>query len=186
PPLRLLFLTSHYRSEMNFTWESLEGMQKRYRKLLEAITQFKAEQDRTMLSPEKLAKVDWYREAFFAALANDLATPEAITILWEVAKSNIPGPDKYDLLINFDEILQLGLQTAEQHLAQIKLHQDQPWLPATDKQLPAQVRQLLKQRQKARETKAWVSADAIREKVLALGYELQDSSEGLQEVRKIQ
>lgn len=184
--LRLLFLTSHYRSEMNFTWESLEGMQKAYRRLLEATLQLKSEQERTVLSPEKLEKVDAYREAFFAALTNDLATAEAVTILWDVIKSNIPGPDKYDLLISFDEVLQLGLKTAEKELAQIKMHQDQPWLTASDKQLPAQIRQLLKQRQQARDTKAWVSADAIRDKVLALGYELQDSPEGTQQVKKIQ
>jgi cysteinyl-tRNA synthetase len=100
--LRLLFLTTHYRSEMNFTWDSVEGSQKAWQKLSRMVLQLRAEQGRTILSEDKLQKVDEYRQRFFDYVEDDLKTPEAITVMYEVIKSNIPGPDKYDLLVEFD------------------------------------------------------------------------------------
>lgn len=173
--LRLLFLTSHYRSEMNFTWESLEGMQKTYKRLLESVIQFKQEQERTTLSSDKLEKVDAYRQRFFAALENDLATPEAVAIIWEVSKSNIPGPDKYDLLIEFDEVLGLGLRTAEKILEELK--------PA-QQDIPQAVTELVAARQTARDTKDWQTADSIRHELEKQGYLVKDTADG-QEVQKI-
>jgi len=183
--LRLLFLTTHYRSEMNFTWSALEGMQRTYQRLLETVIQLRSEEERTVLSQEKMSKVDAYREAFVAALRNDLATAEAVSVIWEVVKSNIPGPDKYELLLYFDEILRLGLRSADDILASLKAHAPQPWLEISDSQLSAQVRQLLKQRQSARESKNWVTADAVREKLMAMGFEVQDSGQHSQKVRKL-
>ena len=166
--LRLLFLTTHYRSEMNFTWESLEGMQKTYKRLLESVIQFKNENERTTLSEDKLEKVDEYRRRFFAALENDLATAEAITIVWEVTKSNIPGPDKYDLLIEFDEVLGLGLRNAEVTLQELKPEQGA---------IPANIQELVNQRQHARDNKDWQVADQLRAQLSELGYQVKDTAE---------
>ena len=35
--------------------------------------------------------------------------PQALAVVWEVVKSNIPSQDKYDLLMDFDEVLGLRL-----------------------------------------------------------------------------
>lgn len=172
--LRLLFLTTQYRSQMNFTWESLEGMQKTYRRLLESVVSFRQEADRTVLSEDKLKKVDDYRQRFFAALENDLATPEAVAIIWEVSKSNIPGPDKYDLLIEFDEILGLGLRTAENILQELQPVQEE---------IPAEVAQLVSDRQQARENQDWAAADQLRQKISEAGFSVKDTAEG-QELSK--
>lgn len=181
--LRLLFLTTHYRSEMNFTWENLEGMQKTYQRLLELVVQFKKEADRTVLSEDKLAKIDDYRKRFFASIENDLNTAEAVAIIWEVAKSNIPGPDKYDLLIEFDVVLGLGLQLAEKQLAELKSVQENNTFSETDERLPAQVKQLLLDRKTAKEQKDWAQADNLRTQLQMMGYSLQDKADGTQEVR---
>ena len=173
--LRLLFLTTHYRSEMNFTWETLEGMQKTYLRLLETVVQLKSESDRTVLSPEKLAKVEDYRNRFFAAIENDLNTAEAVALIWEVVKSNIPGPDKYDLLLEFDEVLGLGLRTAEKQLADAQAVQAESTFTETDERLPEAVRQLVTARKKAKETKDWATSDALRAEVLAAGYRITDT-----------
>ncbi|PIR61582.1 MAG: cysteine--tRNA ligase [Candidatus Pacebacteria bacterium CG10_big_fil_rev_8_21_14_0_10_44_11] len=180
--LRLLFLTTHYRSEMNFTWEAVKGMQRTYRRLIEQILQFRAERERTTLSEDKLAKINTYRQRFFTALENDLATPEAISILWEVAKSNIPGPDKYDLIIEFDEVLSLGLRTAEKILTE--LGSDSRSVVEAD--LPTEVKQLLDQRQAARVQQDWPTADTLRKKLEELGYQLKDTAKNKQEILKLQ
>src|SRR3989344_8384010 len=118
--LRLLFLGSHYRSELNFTWDNLKASQVAYDRLIVLAAAFKKEKERTTLSQEKLQKIEEYRHQFYDHLENDLHTPEALSIMWEVTKSNIPGQDKYDLLVEFDEIL--GLQIAR-HVIE---HETQP------------------------------------------------------------
>jgi cysteinyl-tRNA synthetase len=197
--LRLLFLTSHYRDEQNFTWASLAGAQKQYEKLVAQLAGFRNETDRTVLSPEKLEKVDTYRERFYAALENDLATPEAITILQEVLKSNIPGSDKYDLVLEFDEILGLGLRTSgaqsvtmpallrekgEPDEKKIELTLATPALAIDDPAIPEEVRALLQQRQTARANQQWTESDRLRDEISKLGWQVQDLPNGQQNISK--
>jgi cysteinyl-tRNA synthetase len=183
--LRLLFLTTHYRSEMNFLWDTLEGMEKTYQRLLEMVVQFRKEDDRTVLSEDKLKKIDEYRTRFFAAVENDLNTAEGIALMWEVAKSNIPGPDKYDLLIEFDEVLGLGLKTAEKQLADLKATQAENIFSETDERLPAEVRQLVAERATARTNKDFAKSDELRQKIAELGFSVEDAKSGEQTVQKI-
>jgi cysteinyl-tRNA synthetase len=159
-------------------------MQKTYRRLLEMVVQFKAEAERTVLSEEKLAKIDEYRKRFFESIENDLNTAEAVAIIWEVAKSNIPGRDKFDLLGEFDEVLGLGLQTAENQLSEINEAQAILIFSETDQALSQEVRQLLADRKAAKEAKDWTKADQLRGEVLSLGYTIKDGAGGVQEVQK--
>lgn len=182
--LRLLFLTTHYRSEMNFTWESLAGMQKTYQRLLQMVLEFKNEAERTTLSEEKLKKVDEYRTTFFNAIENDLNTSEAVAVVWEVAKSNIPGPDKYDLLLEFDEVLGLDLRTAEKQLSDIEAEAAEQTFSETDESLSAEVKQLLADRKAAREAKDWQKSDELRARLLEAGYTVKDVAGGLQVLKK--
>lgn len=175
--LRLLFLTGNYRSEMNFTWETLEGMQKTYDNLVSQMVALKGETGRTVLSPEKLAQLDEFRTRFFGALENDLKTPEAVAVLWEVLKSNVPGPDKYELLLEFDEVLNLGLRTAE-----ISSQPSKEVLDPTT--LPEEVQKIFAAREDARTEKNWDSADSLRDQLLELGYQVKDTANG-QEITSI-
>jgi len=174
--LRLLFLTSQYRSEMNFTWKNLEGMQKTYDRLIAQVVSLKQESGRTVLSEDKLAKVDDYRARFFGALADDLKTPEALAVMWEMLKSNIPGSDKYELLIEFDEVLNLGLRHAEAQVPKMA----QPMGLA---ELPAEAQRLISDREAARAAQNWAQADALRDQLKELGFQVMDMAQGQQITR---
>jgi len=165
--LRLLFLTSHYRSEMNFTWENLVGMQKSWERLTAQLRTAKNEQQRTVLSPEKLEKVDSYRERFFALMENDLNTPEATSLIWEVMKSNIPGADKYDLIIDFDEVL--GLNLSDATTTQVRIAD-----PVNVADLPPEIQILLNERVTARTAKNWQLADELRTQIVDQGFDVVD------------
>lgn len=199
--LRLLYLTSHYRDEQNFTWESLAGVQKQYEKLVTTVASLANNSDRTVLSPEKLAKIDVYRDHFYIALENDLATPEAVTILREVIKSNIPGTDKYDLLLEFDEILGLGLRTGgafavatpkllrekgEPEEKKILLSIEKQWLGSDDPSIPESVKALLQTRAEARTAKNYSASDIARNQLVEHGWQVQDLPDGSQVVSKIE
>ncbi len=165
--LKLLFLSGHYRSEQNFTWENLESTQKAYDKLIGILSQAKEEQERTTLSDEKLAKVNEYRTRFFEQMENDVHTPEAISLLWEVAKSNIPGKDKFDLLTEFDTVLGLDLANASTEHSQ---------KPADS--IPSGVQMLVDQRQTARDTKNFGDSDMLRDEIAKLGWIVEDTATG--------
>ncbi len=176
--LRLLFLTAHYRSEMNFTWENLAGVHKSYLRLLETLSQFKRESGRTVLSEDKLEKIDRYRQQFFAELANDLNSPAAVAVMWEVVKSNIPGVDKHELLMDFDQVLGLGFSQADQILAK--------WggTAVTAVELPTEVKQLVADRESARQEQNWELADQIRQQLLGHGFEVKDTPQGAELIKK--
>lgn len=170
--LRLLFLTSHYRSELNFTWNNAEGTQKTYDRLVQQLAVFKAEAGRTVLSPEKLEKLETYRARFFGALENDLKTPEAVAVLWETLKSNIPGGDKYDLILEFDEVLGLGL--AEAVIKSSTSHTVAEH-SISEAEMSPELKMLVAERQAARQNKDWEKADTLRHAIEELGYRVTDA-----------
>ena len=157
------FLTGHYRSEMNFTWEAIEGAQVALDRLRNLIGSFRQETERTNLSDEKLKKTDDFRNQFIAAVENDLNLPGAVAVIWAVVKSNIPGPDKYDLLVNFDEVLGLGLATSDKRQVT---------------RIPGEIRELVDQRERLRKAGKFAEADKIRVGLAEKGYQIEDSETG--------
>jgi len=158
--LRLLFLQTHYRQQMNFTWQSAQAAQEAYNKLREQVIALKSQTQRTELSPEKLEQIDELRDRFKQALANDLQMPQAIAIMWEMLKSNIPSPDKLDLLFEFDKVLGLNLSAAEQE------------------NIPEEIQQLAEERETARQENNFAKADELRKIINEKGYQVKDTDQG--------
>ncbi|KKS56086.1 MAG: cysteine--tRNA ligase [Candidatus Blackburnbacteria bacterium RIFCSPHIGHO2_02_FULL_39_13] len=163
---RYLVLTAHYKDQMNFTWESLKGAQTAYERLKSLVSGV-AQSDRTVLSAEKEEKIDEYREKFWAAVNNDLNMPQALSVVWEVAKSNIPSQDKRDLILLFDEVLGLGL-------GDVRKDTDTD----EDKELSGEVKKLVEEREEARKNKDFKRSDELRDKLQEMGYEVEDTPEG--------
>ena len=165
--LRLLFLGAQYRSELNFTWENLEASQVAWERLLSFLHTFDNESERTILSPEKLEKINDFRRRFFDALEDDLRTPEAIAVLWETVKSNIPGKDKSELLHEFAEVLGLNLQ---EPLPQARVSRQQA-------EAPDSVKQLAEARWQLKKAGQFAEADEVRLKILELGWQMNESAD---------
>lgn len=145
--LRYLILTSHYRKGLNFSFASLDAAQEALNNLREIVSGLKGN-----------GGVDLeYRQKFESALADDLNTPQALAILWEMLKSNLPTPAKYNLALSFDEVL--GLQLDK---------------PPKRKQVPGAVKQLLEKRDNLRKKGKFEEADKIRRKILDLGFKVKD------------
>lgn len=162
--LRYLFLTAHYRDKLNFTWESLTAAQS----ALERLYNFMSSSDsRATLSKEKFQSIERCREKFFNQLNNDLGTPGALAVVWEVIKSNIPIEDKRDLLLTFDEVLGLDLGKVSK-------------IP----KVPKEIETLVAQREELRAQSKWEEADEVRKKIEDMGYLIKDTNEGPQVKRK--
>jgi len=160
--IRYFYLTGHYRKQLNFTWEALQAASTALSNLRELVWRSKQGTERTVLSDEKLTQIEQLRQAFGAALENDLNIPEALAVVWEVAKSNIPGRDKAELIESFDEVLGLRLSTWEPEVIEI----------------PQQVTELVTQRDLARKAKDFAKSDALRLEIQLLGFDVQDNQSG--------
>jgi cysteinyl-tRNA synthetase len=168
--LRLLFLSSHYRSEQNFTIQSLEASQSALHKLLQAYLEIKENhEDRSEL--ENSDEAHQLSKQFFDAVENDLNTSEALTIVWKLLKSQLSNAQKYRLLLEFDRVLGLGL-----------VSMDEDDLPKSDKvtlqidDLPKDLQDLFRDRELARKNKDFAKSDEIRTKFEEAGYQLIDQA----------
>ncbi len=179
--LRLLFMTSHYRSELNFTWDALSGMQKRYdslvkktKELLDLLGKKSDEINREEIRSLAYSEpVKTYSEEFFAHLHHDLGTPEAVTVLWKVLKDTaLTADEMLSFLVLFEEIL--GVEVISVARAQLDD------LVA----LPAEVQQLLDDRKNARQSNDWATADRLRDELFEVGYIVEDLSNGAQALKK--
>lgn len=161
--LRYLFLTSCYRDKMNFTWDSLSAAQTALISLREIIASLRQVRgSESMVSQEKLIKVDRARDAFKEAVNNDLAIPQALAITWEMLKSDIPAPDKLDLVLDFDRVL--GLKLSD--VFPVAYH------------IPAEVQRMIDKREVLRKEGKWQEADEIRRKVGQMGFIIEDTLPG--------
>lgn len=170
PALRLLFLGSHYRSELNFTWNSLAAAQKAWERLTKQVGEIRS----TILAEqvEVSSAGQQFADQFWSAMRDDLDTPKATAVLWTMLKSDLPNEQKWQLLIDFDQVLGLGLHSIEKHSPENALKK------SVDRStLPTEVQSLLTQREQARAQKNWQQSDELRTKLLQLGYTVEDMGE---------
>jgi cysteinyl-tRNA synthetase len=158
--LRFQFLQTHYRTQMNFTWDSAASAQDGLNNLRQLVLTLRHQTQRTELSEEKLKKLDSYREQFNQALANDLQLPKAAAVMWEMLKSNIPSIDKLDLLFEFDQVFGLKLNEV------------------VEEKVPAEILALAQKREEARKQNDFKTSDRLRGELLKKGYSVEDTVSG--------
>lgn len=158
--LRYLYLQSHYRSQVSFSWEALSAAQTALQKLHSIVAEL----------PQNGVVNNEYRTLFTEMINDDLNTAGGLAIAWELLKNpDISAEDKKATLLDFDQVL--GLKLTEQQ-------------PVDISEIPENIQKLLKEREIARSHKDWHSADLLRNEIKALGYEIKDSDEG-QKIKRI-
>ncbi len=156
--LRYLFLTSHYRDQLNFTWESLQSAQNALDNLREQVRDWGKPQ----------VGCAEYEQKFMEAINNDLNTPQALAVLWDLVKSDYPSSAKSASILKFDNILGLGLdEYVGKHL-----------------EISKEVQKLIKLREQIRKSGDFKKSDDLRRQIKKLGYEIEDTPEG-PKVKKI-
>lgn len=149
--LRYLYLQTHYRQEMNFTWEALDGAQAALFKLRGHIVE-----DETPSVPN----IAWMRR-FMDALRDDLNTAKALSIVWEMVKDeNLLSGEKKATLLEMDKIL--GLDVGKKETLAI----------------PEEVLNLVQEREAFRKAGDWGASDELRQKIHDLGFKVEDSKDG--------
>lgn len=159
---RFWLLMAHYRTKMNFNWEALEGAETALKRLYGLYLGL----------GEPVGRVHQeYQNKFKEYLEDDLDTPKALTILWDVFRDeNISNADKKATVLDFDKVLGLGFEQVEKTVK--------------EEIIPENILKLAEERKLARENKDFKKSDELRDEINSLGYEIKDKA-GEQKISKI-
>ncbi len=167
--VRFHLLRSHYRSLSDFADEALQASAAGLRRLRSGYASWPSHAG-AGTPAEAWSEA---RQRFAAALDADLNTPEAIAVLFDVARDANKARDRGDLgcaaaaRALFDELLAgvLGIEVAA--------------VEGDDAELLGEVvGLLLEEREAARKRRDFAAADGIRERLTALGVTVEDTAEG--------
>jgi cysteinyl-tRNA synthetase len=158
---KYLVLTSHYRSEINFTWQAMASAENAYRNLVENVSgELIVNKDTQTPYQSKARHGASTKEEILNIINNDLDTPKLIAKIWEVLRSNKSFEYKKNFVLFADRVLGLGLEKF------IK------------RKIPQKIKDKVLLREKLRKEKKWEMADKIREELLKLGYKIEDTDFG--------
>ena len=167
--IRFFILNSHYRSQLNYSTEQLDAARASLTRLYTAVRGLPA---------AEVASQSEFESRFRNAMDDDFNTPEAISVLFELA-SEINRVRKAQ-----GDTAAAPLGRLLQHLAgMLGLLQDEAesWFKgsAGDKGLDdAAIEALIQQRLAARKGKNWAESDRIRDELKAQGIVLEDAAGG--------
>jgi cysteinyl-tRNA synthetase len=157
-PLSFRYLTfqTRYRSEMDFSEESMRGADQHVRRLRRRMAEW---------APAAGTLSDLANDLdarFRGAVADDLDMPRALVVVNQAASSELPSGEKYALLSSWDAVL--GLDLEREAL--------QGWQPSEE------INSLVAERDTARAAKDYARSDEIRDRLEAMGLEVMDTAEG--------
>lgn len=166
---RFFCLQSHYRKQLVFSYENLDGAATAYDKLLKKIATLKAN-DGDELDMDAIAKL---QGGFKEALDNDINTSLAVTAVYDVLKANTNDKTKLYLLADFDKVLSLDLIEGAKKLSETKEE-----IQGEKDELTLYVEEQIALRAAAKKEKNFAEADRIRNELLEKGIKLLDTREG--------
>jgi cysteinyl-tRNA synthetase len=157
---RYFCFTAHYRSQLKFSWEAMDGAKASFESFRKKVIELKANPGASRGS-NKLAL---YKSQFIEAIGDDLNMPVAFALTWTMLKdSELGNPEKLSLIREFDRVLGFGIESWKQET--LELSEDVEWL--------------VMQREEARKKKDWKESDRIRDELKAKGIILEDTPSGV-------
>ena len=155
--IRYFFASNHYRTPINFSFESLEQSRNALERINNFVLNLKNSRGKDDLNLIKRTKED-----FIKAMNDDFNTPVAFSIIFnfinEVNKKG-GGKKSYNLMLEFDKIFNI--------------------LTIKEKKISAEIKKLILERERARKKKDFRKADEIRERLKKQGIILEDTDKGV-------
>jgi cysteinyl-tRNA synthetase len=166
--LRMLLLSSHYRSQMDFSWEALEQAHKNLQKIndfvlnLEAIVALGISGDQTF-------EIKSWQDKFEQAMDDDLGTPLALATTYElISEANKSMAQNSMSTENAKNILSFWK----------KVNAIFGFILTGQAEIPEDVKELMKKRQQARDNKDFTASDEFRKLIEQHGFILEDTAKG--------
>ncbi len=158
---RYFCLLGHYRSQIVFSWKSLDAARSGRKNLTKLISQLQGE------GSKKVEEIDnekalYYLSEFRRHINHDMHIPQALATLWKLLKDvNVSDEDKKTLASHMDTIFALDV-----------IHEQK------DEEIPQEVYELLEKRAQAKRDKNYQTADEVRAIVENMGYVIKDTKDG--------
>jgi cysteinyl-tRNA synthetase len=168
--LRMLFLSAHYRSQMNFTWDSLAQAKKNKESLFRLADRLKESLPGTSGVNNKL--FDGLEKEFSEAIEDDLNTPRALSILLEPVEMINGALDDGEAVD-----VKRALAFLENAFSIFGLKQEKA-------DAPEEIRKLAADRETARASRNFSESDNLRDRILAAGWIVEDTATGSKLKRK--
>jgi len=146
---RCFTFSASYRSPLNFDLKSLENAQNSIKRLKNIISELK---------DDKKENKEYLQE-FKKAINNDLDMPGALAVLWKLIRDK-KAEGKVKTIEKMDQVFGLDLLKKEKI------------------EIPKQIQDLTDQREKARKSNDFKTADKIRQQIKQKGYLIEDTKEG--------
>ncbi|MEO6989397.1 MAG: cysteine--tRNA ligase, partial [Aquihabitans sp.] len=163
---RYFTLQAHYRHQQAFTFEAVASAGTALRRLVHHAVVARDAVDGDTTGADA-GRTDGLRSEFWSALADDLNSPRAMSVVSTVARStDLTNADRWSLLADFDRALGFGLAEAADPEASGDVSGDDA------------VAAKLAERQAAKAARDFATADAIRDELAAQGIDIVDTPEG--------
>jgi len=146
---RYLTLTTHYRSQLNFTLENLKQAENAYKRMKNIISEIK---DDKQTNKKYLAE-------FEESINEDLDMPSALAVLWNLVRDK-KARGKLRTIKKIDEVLGLDLIKQEKE------------------RIPKEIKELIRKREEARKETNFELADKLREDIRKKGWQVEDVKGG--------
>ncbi|MCG2695669.1 cysteine--tRNA ligase, partial [Candidatus Parcubacteria bacterium] len=151
-------LQTHYRKPMEYSEVIIKNAQNGLEHLYNQVRELKFE-----IGNLKLELVNTeYKNKFIKAVNDDLNMPQALAVVQELLKSDLPNKEKLATVLDFDKVLGLNLDKA-----------------GDTGELDIDIKKLIKGREKARAEKNYQESDRLREEIEKKGYVVEDSKDGM-------
>jgi cysteinyl-tRNA synthetase len=167
--IRIFVLSSHYRSPLTYSEEGLEAAERGAERLMRV-----ALRDDTTGGKGKALDAKPYEEQFKEAMNDDFNTPQALAVLFELARAiNQAGDSGLSFIGARSFISELARDVLGLKLDPLDLIMREP-----EPEIEQRVNRMVEERLKLRNAKQWQQADKIRAELRELGVVLEDTPEG--------
>ena len=168
---RYLLLQAHYRSQAEFSWESMTAARTGLRRLLDRFAAARIASAATSPQAEPRPAAKEHLDAFDQAVCDDLGMPRALAaVASAVRDDSLTDADLTLLAARFDAVLGLGLTDLTP--ADLDIAPSEVAVSADE------VDMLVAERSKARVLKDFARSDALRQRLADLGVIVEDHAAG--------
>jgi len=161
---RYFLLSGHYRSQLQFSMESLKGAKNSRKSLIDKVRALAEKAGDKASGSEGTAA---YLGTFNTVIEDDLNTPRALAELWVLLRDGPATPEVLSAVFDMDRILALGLENA------CKTEKT-----GDDEEIVKEVEGLIAERAEAKKAKDFTKADKIRQSLKERGIILEDGAAG--------
>ena len=170
--IRFLLLSTHYRTQLNFTLQGLEASHAAIRRVRETFGRVQE-----YLPKHMSADSSWISDIetkFEEALSQDLAISEALAHLFELVRQVNSAIDKESLSQQEKEAAINAFQSMDSVLDILK---------PDEEGIPEEIERLVQERDQARKDKNWTESDRLRTLLKEKGYAVEDTQKGSKVVK---